>query len=221
MAFDDYFSSSTVVKPQFRKGGSYMDFKSDGERLEVATWIEEMARPVGGWQVSFDATFGAGEWRGRRRGKRRDRRDGLAVLRRQKRGYDGDDALQCFRKFMSRVAPRITWIAAAEPNPNRSTLNPGFHIHAMLAGLNLRADLCRKKMHDLWAEENGWSQVNLIRSAGACADYCTKHLVRRALLLEWRFGSHDLWQRNQVSSQGSRSCKATSESEVAVGVLSD
>jgi hypothetical protein len=147
--------------------------------------------------VSFDFTFGTMEWSGRRRGKRKDRRDGLAVFRRLKRGYDADDALKLFRQFMARMAPWVTWIAAAEPNPNRSGLNPGFHGHAMLAALNLRSELDRKKFHDRYVEENGWCKVNLIRSAGACAEYCTKHLVRRALILDWHFGSHQLWQQNR------------------------
>jgi len=197
VAFDEFFTSSTVVKEVHRKGGSHMDFKSPREREEVLEWITGIAAPVGGWQISFDATFGSGDWKGRAHGRRKIRRDLQDVARKRKRGYDGDDALFCFRKFMSRVCHHVTWIAAAEPNPNRAGLNPGFHIHAMLAAPNLRSELYRKKVHDYWVEENGWCKVELIRSVGACAEYCTKHLVRRALLLEWAFGSYDLWNHNR------------------------
>jgi hypothetical protein len=193
----DPFFTSQVQEKSFscRKHslGRGLDVRSEVDRLITAEWATHLADPVGGFSIAFDATFGSGEWKGKCRGKKKDRRDFLVLMR--KRGFDGDDALLLFRKFCSRVAPHVTWIVAAEPNPNVAGINEGCHLHAMLGG---DKQLYRKRLHDLWVRENGWCKVNLIRSVQARGDYCLKHVVRRGfILLDWNFGTQDLWELNR------------------------
>jgi hypothetical protein len=163
---------------------------TEGDRAEVLLFVSRMAEPIGGWEFSFDATYGSGEWPGRRRGTRRDRRDGLLTLRGYRRGFDADDALCCFGKFMKRVCPHISWFASAEPNPDYSRLNPGFHIHATLADAEneYRAGIAK-----LWTEENGYCKIKPIRSTLSCMSYCTKHLVRRGSIYSWEINNPVIW----------------------------
>lgn len=197
MGFDSFFSSSTKGEAVVRRGRRGMGFRNDAERMVVVNWVTHLAAPIGDWEVSFDATFGwFGSWEGRSNGRRRDVRDFLSSQRH--RGFDGDDALQLFRKFMARVVPHATWIAAAEPNPDHTGGNPGFHLHAMLAGVG---DVMRTRVEKLWVEENGWAKVLPIRNLQLCSDYCTKHLVRRGLLLEWNYGTYDLWRRHLLAER--------------------
>ncbi len=165
---------------------------TETERGKTIKWVQTVADPIGGWQVSADFTFGSGDWPGRRRGSRRDRRDLLVCTR--KRGFDPDDAMTCFRMFMDRVIPHVTWFAAVEPNPDYSKLNPGFHLHSMLAGCD---DVRRKAVEKLWVEENGVCKVKPIGSHEAVAAYCTKHLVRRGAIFAWKVNSSQLWHHIQ------------------------
>jgi hypothetical protein len=192
---DPFFSSSVKTKPvrTFKSLGRGLDIRTTLELAETVDWATHLADPVGGFSLAMDATFGSGDWSGKRRGRKCDRRDFLCLMR--KRGFDGDDALRLFRQFCARVVPHCTWIAAAEPNPNHGGINEGFHLHAMLAGDD---QLKRKRVHDLWVAENGWCKVNPIRSVAARGDYCMKHLVRRGFIqLDWNFGTRDLWMLNR------------------------
>jgi len=190
--FDPFFSSSTIVKPSrtFTNKRRGLDLRSEIERTETTSWATSIADPVGGFTIAMDATFGSGDWKGKRCGRKKDRRDLLCLSR--KRGFDGDDALKLFRLFWKRVAPQATWIVAAEPNPNHGGINEGFHLHAMIASPDV---LLRKKIQELWVAENGWCKINPIRSTRARGDYCTKHLVRRGfILLDWNFGTKAVWE---------------------------
>jgi hypothetical protein len=191
---DPFFTSKVREKSlrNWHSLGRGLDIRSEVDRLKTADCATHLADPVGGFSIAFDATFGSGDWKGKRCGRKKDRRDFLVLMR--KRGFDGDDALLLFRKFCARVAPHVTWIAAAEPNPNHGGVNEGFHLHGMLAGEGLRL----KRLHDLWVGENGWCKVNAIRSVQARGDYCLKHVVRRGfILLDWNFGTRDLWEVNR------------------------
>lgn len=177
MPMDEYFRGSTKAVPvlggKFRRRRAWMKMH-EPERFETVQWISRMAD----WQVSFDFTFGTGSWQGRRHGRRKDVRDGLLVHRRYSRGRDADDALDLFRKFMHRVLPGRSWVAAIEPN-RCQWLNPGCHGHAMIASDD---EIFRKAVQKAWVKENGWGKVNLIRSKVRREDYCTKHLVGRGLI---------------------------------------
>jgi hypothetical protein len=155
---------------------------------ETVDWVQRIAEPIGGWTVAADLSFGSGEWPGRRRGSRRDRRDLLVSTRR--RGFDPDDAIRCYRMFMDRVCPHVTWFAGCEPNPDYSKLNPGFHVHSMWAGCD---DVHRNTANTLWREENGLCAIAPIRSKAAAATYCTKHLVKRGALYAWKVNDSQLW----------------------------
>lgn len=188
MAFDAAFFSSTPAKNvrrdawvQPRNVGKLEDF----ERVATVRWIDSLAR----WTVAFDFTFGTGVWQGRRHGRRKDLRDGLLVVRKYKRGFDADDALDLFRKFMTRVSPETSWFAAIEPNRD-PLLNPGFHGHSLLACAD---EIYRKPLHDRWQGENGWSKVNVIRSQLGRQQYCTKHLVGRGLIFGYEIKSCPLF----------------------------
>ncbi len=187
MPFDDFYSSSVVLSaPRGRRCQSPM---KDGEMEETVSWVLGLAQPIGGWTLAADMTFGSGEWQGRRRGTRRDRRDLLVSTR--KRGFDPDDALLCFRKFMDRTLPHVTWFAGVEPNPDWSKINPGFHLHSTWAGLDEKRRLQAKK---LWVEENGFCKIEPIRNLQASTQYCTKHLIKRGSLYGWKINDGSLWQ---------------------------
>ncbi len=156
---------------------------------KTVDWVQSLADPIGGWNTAADLTFGSGDWPGRRRGSRRDRRDLLVSTR--KRGFDPDDALRCYRMFMDRVLPHVTWFAAAEPNPDYSKLNPGFHIHSEWAGCD---DVHRNTANKLWRQENGLCSITPIRSKAASVSYCTKHLVKRGALYAWKINDASLWR---------------------------
>jgi hypothetical protein len=160
-----------------------------GEMEQTVEWVLGLAQPIGGWTLAADMTFGSGEWLGRRRGTRRDRRDLLVSTR--KRGFDPDDALLCFRKFMDRTLPHVTWFAAVEPNPDWSKINPGFHLHTTWAGLDEQVRLRAKK---LWVEENGFCKIEPIRSLQAATQYCAKHLVKRGSLYGWKINDGSLFR---------------------------
>jgi len=91
---------------------------------------------------------------------------------------------------MSRAANHVTWFASAEPNPDFTRQNPGFHVHAMLAGCE---DVHRQTLQRLWVEENGYAKVMPLRNKGASVRYCTKHVVRRGALYAWQISSSTLW----------------------------
>ncbi len=188
MPADPFFASSCVVRHESKPSLRPRSIMSEIERDEVLSFVSALAAPIGGWTVSFDATYGSGEWPGRRCGTRRDRRDMLVCNRR--RGFDPDDALVCFGKFMDRAAPSVTWFGSAEPNPDFSALNPGNHVHATLAGCN---DVMRVALAKLWTEENGYCKIRPIRNRGACLSYCTKHLVRRGSIYAWKINNSFLW----------------------------
>ena len=161
---------------------------SEVEREQVLSFVTNLSAPIGGWKVSFDATYGSGDWPGRRPGTRRDRRDMLVCNRR--RGFDPDDAVASFGKFMDRACFGVTWFASAEPNPDFSGLNPGYHIHAVLAGAENDR---RRALAKLWTEENGYCKIGLIKTTSACVTYCTKHLVRRGSIYAWKLNNSLLW----------------------------
>lgn len=188
MGFDNYFSSSHVVKgPRKPPLPPRMMHMTEHERVFLIGWVEELTQPIGGWAASFDCTFGSGEWPGRRRGKRKIRRDLLVSTKR--RGFDQDDALFCFRRFMEQFANHVTWFASVEPNPDFSKLNPGYHIHALLAGSD---DVYRKTLERLWLEENGFCKCSPLRNRRQAVTYATKHVVRRGSIYAWKVNS-TLW----------------------------
>lgn len=192
MPFDPAFAEgSTAGRESFpnlkysrEKRWRNVSVMDEVERLQTVSWISGLAD----WSVAFDFTFGTGVWQGRRHGRRRDLRDGLLVVRKYKRGFDCDDALDLFRKFMGRVSPDTSWFAAIEPN-RHVLLNPGFHGHAMLASSD---ELFRKSLHDQWERENGWSKCNLIRTRAGRENYCTKHLVGRGLIFGYEIKTGEL-----------------------------
>lgn len=188
MPFDSFFSSSVKLERFQSSGGRRrgISIVEEIHRAEVIDFVCKLAP----WTVSFDGTFGQGEWKGRRNGSRRDRRD--LVCATKKRGFDADDALWLFKSFMERVAPHVTWVCGAEENRDWGGVNPGWHIHAMLAHCD---DLLLKRLQRLWVEENGWAKVNFIRSKVGRTNYCTKHMVRRAgSLLDWQINNRGLWE---------------------------
>nr|CRY97238.1 hypothetical protein [uncultured prokaryote] len=188
MPVDSFFSSSTVVPIERKASLRPRSVMSEVERLRVLRFVTDLPAAVGGWQVSFDATYGSGDWPGRRPGSRRDQRDMLVCNRR--RGFDPDDAVASFSRFMDRTAHGVTWFASAEPNPDFSGLNPGYHIHAVLAGAENDR---RRSLSKLWTEENGYCKIGPIRSSSACVTYCTKHLVRRGSIYAWKINNSLLW----------------------------
>jgi len=198
MSFDPFFTSQHVPKIDRKPYQPARQDMTESQRVGVTFWVETLPDKIGGWSASFDATFGTGEWTGRRPGKRKDRRDYLCTMRR--RGFDADDALRCFRMFMSRCANHVTWFASAEPNPDFTRQNPGFHVHAMLAGCE---DVHRVTLQRLWVEENGYAKVLPLRCKSASIRYCTKHVVRRGALYAWQIASSTLWHSIAESSSDS------------------
>jgi hypothetical protein len=194
VAIDPLFTSAGKLPKNVRSLGmsrTMMQTESP-DRLQLTDWVSRMALSLGGWQVSFDATFGWWDWKGRGHGRRKDQRDGLLVFEKRHRGFDPDDALDLARKFFDRVAPSVSWVAAVEPNPDYGMVNEGHHLHAMLAAHD---EIYRKFLHDQWVQENGWCKVNLIRSRVEAENYCTKHLVRRGHLFGYDLKSADLWSQ--------------------------
>lgn len=184
MPFDVAFLGTTKPVRIPRRGGMLRDmarFADQRERCEVVGWIAGMAP----WDSSFDFTFGSRNWRGRSSGRRKEQRDGLLVAQRYGRGLDPDDALDLHRRFMHRVLPGKSWIAAIEPNPDQF-LNPGHHGHGMFCS---GGDVFFKAVHDKWVSENGWAKVNPIRSSLGRECYCTKHLAGRGLVLGYEIYS--------------------------------
>ena len=105
MPFDSFFSSEVkVVHPRWRGTPRYLMAMTDPERLETVDWVSSMAD----WCVAADCTFGTGDWPGKRWGRRKDKRDGLLVVRNLRRGFDPDDALDLYGKFMRRQLPSVT-----------------------------------------------------------------------------------------------------------------
>ena len=187
MPFDPFFSSAVKVRNDRSRGTPRCVMAmSEPERLEAVQWVSSMAD----WCVAADCTFGTGDWPGKRWGRRKDKRDGLLVVRKLRRGFDPDDALDLYRKFMRRQLPSVTWFAAVEPNPDHGAINPGFHIHSMWAGCD---DVHRNTAARKWVEENGVCRIGLIRSRADAEDYCTKHLVRRGSIFGYRIASSELW----------------------------
>lgn len=196
MAIDPLFTAAGLLPKNSRSVGmsrTVMQMEAP-DRFELTMWVSRLANSLGGWQVAFDATFGRWDWKGRRNGRRKDLRDGLLVVEKRHRGFDADDALDLFRKFMHRVAPSVSWFAAAEPNPDQLFCNEGYHLHAILAGCD---DIYRKGLHDAWVGENGWCKVNPIRSLVEAENYCTKHLVRRGLIFGYEIRSADFFSQLQ------------------------
>jgi hypothetical protein len=187
MPFDSFYSSAVAV-PSTGNGRRSLQPMDAQQMEQTVEWVNTIAEPIGGWRVAADCTFGSGDWPGRRRGSRRDRRDLLVSTR--KRGFDPDDALRCFRMFMDRVLPDVTWFAGVEPNPDHSRLNPGFHLHSMFAGCE---DIHRNTAARKWREENGLCKITPIRNLEASTAYCTKHLVKRGALYGWKVNSAALW----------------------------
>jgi hypothetical protein len=178
MPFDPLFASSSTLPSQFGVPRQIMPMEA-AERVDVVKWVSALADSLGGWTLAADCTFGAGAWPGRRHGRRKDQRDGLLAFRKLKRGFDQDDALDLCRRFMRRVAPAVSWFAAVEPNPDFTRENPGFHLHLLLAD---RRQLWMNRFRVEWTKENGRCFISPIRSAVACENYCTKHLVGRGLI---------------------------------------
>lgn len=186
MSFDSFFAGSTVVRsPRYRGCPRAVMAMSDPERLEAIRWASGLAP----WCVAADMTFGSGRWRGKAVHRRRkEQRDLLVCMRR--RGFDPDDALDLYRRWMQRVLPHVTWFAGVEPNPDHSGLNPGFHLHTMWAECD---DVHRMTAARKWVEDNGICKIALMRSRIDAENYCTKHLIRRGSIFSYRIASSGLW----------------------------
>jgi hypothetical protein len=196
VALDPLFTAAGLLPKNFRSKGKHRQLMAmeEPERYETVMWVSQLADSLGGWKVAGDWTFGTGNWQGRRHGRRKDLRDALLVVEKRRRGFDPDDSLDLYRKFMHRVAPSVSWFAAVERNPDHGFYNEGNHLHSMLAGAD---DIYRRSLHDAWVSENGWCKVNPIRSRVEAENYCTKHLVGRGLIFGYEIRSADVWSQLQ------------------------
>jgi hypothetical protein len=190
MPFDPLFLGTAKLPKNFYAQPRQVMPMEAADRARVVFWVSSLADSLGGWTLAADCTFGTGQWRGRRHGRRKDQRDALLVVRRLKRGFDQDDALDLCRRFMQRVAPSASWFAAVEPNPDYTRENPGFHLHMVIAD---RGQLWMDGFRRQWLKENGYCWISPIRSRVARENYCTKHLVGRGLIFGYEIRSGSLF----------------------------
>lgn len=80
-------------------------------------------------------------------------------------------AKRCFRKFMAREYPRLSYFAAFEPNPGRD----GHHVHSVLAG---DSNLYRKGMWRALFDRYGRTEVEKVKQKQDCTSYVSKYLTK-------------------------------------------
>ena len=95
-------------------------------------------------------------------------RDFATVTFRQPTGLH---AARCHWHHLNRTkGARVSYFAAFERNPGR----PGYHIHALLAGLTCR----RSELWEVFFRHCGRTRIEPIASAGFVLKYCTKYLCK-------------------------------------------
>ncbi len=145
---------------------------SESDRKLLGAWLLDFAKPVGGWQCFHTATF-----------------------KPENPARDEWSAIKRYRNFMQETERRrISWIAAAEPNPDHHRLNPGYHVHAVWADLG--GEIQRTPSFKRWANQWGNNKVDAVRERGDVALYVAKYCVKRGCMIEWQ-ANGELWHAMQ------------------------
>jgi len=137
------------------------------ESAEIDSWLLSMSAPVEGWQCFHTATFAPrcaarSEWA----------------------------AIDRYRRFMhERDRRKITWIAAVEPNPDWSRLNPGFHVHSMWAEWD---EIFRTDSFKRWANQWGNNKLEPVKDRDHVRRYVAKYCIKQHCLIEWELNG-ELW----------------------------
>lgn len=111
------------------------------------------------------------------------------------------EALERYCSFMHRpVFREITWVAAVEPNPDRTRLNPGFHVHAMWSAAGELYGSFSWEAKKRWERWWGHNQLTKVKSELYTHQYVAKYCVKGDCLLSWEIAG-DVWRlREQIFS---------------------
>lgn len=161
MPVDQLFTSAGKMR--------WKDYPFQGERplSELAQFVVDIARPVGGWRVFHTATCAPypmtvngvkyPQWR---------------------RSRSPWEFVDRYERFMHRPERKdVSWFLAVEPNPDHSRFNSGFHGHALWTeGWGSVTWNGRQ----WWYERHGDNRFRLIDRLFVPEIYCSKYLVKDA-----------------------------------------